>query len=126
MIEILKYFAIVISGVSIVSIAFVVIIHIKDFLEYSDRPVFQFIYSVLKTILIIALLICIIIAFLTPDEEEAREKRMQSIVYMIEDDEYYHSYSCDYVQKNDYYKITLESAMDHSLVPCHKCEPIEY
>lgn len=126
MLEFLKDFIYMIPVIVIVGIGFAAIISLKGFLEDSDRPIFQFIYSALKIILIIVFIIMLFIAFFTPDEEEAREKRMQSIVYMIEDDEYYHRYSCDYVQKNDYYEITLESAMDHYLVPCHKCEPIEY
>ena len=126
MFEVLKYFAIAISGTLIVGIAFAVIISLKGFLEDSDRPIFQFIYSGLKIILIIALLFCVIIAPFAPDEEEVRIKRMQSIVYMIEDDECYHRYSCAYVQNSDYYETTLDSAMDHYLVPCDKCKPIEY
>ena len=69
MLEFLKDFFYIIPVVVIVSIAFAAIISLKGFLEDSDRPIFQFIYSALKTILIIALLICIIIAFFTPDKE---------------------------------------------------------
>lgn len=87
MLEFLSDFIYMIPIIVIVSIAFAAIISLKGFLQDSDRPIFQFIYSVLKALLIIALLVCIVIAFFLPDKE-ANANPVENVVCVIKSNEY--------------------------------------
>jgi cbb3-type cytochrome oxidase subunit 3 len=87
MLELLKDFIHIIPIAVLVSIVFVVGIYINDFLQDTDNPFFKLIYSVLKVLLIIVLLICLIITLFNPNKREYANQA-ETTICVIENNKY--------------------------------------